>query len=83
MRSAVSIIDSSERQTRSTGALIQEVVVETVMASRLRTAALIAVAEKAQRGQAARDRVFARHPPALHACWIGRQREAHHGDARG
>ena len=79
--SAVSIIDSSERQTRAPVCAVEEVVVEALVAGRLGAAALIAVAEETQRGEAALHGFGARDPAALHRHRIARQRESDHRDA--
>ena len=60
---------------------VEEVVVEALEARRLRAAALVARVEEMQRGERAPRGVSARHPAALDADDVGRQREADDRDA--
>ncbi len=60
---------------------VEEVVIEALVAGSRGAAALVAVAEEAQRQQAAAHRLGALDPAARDRRRIARQREAHHRDA--
>ena len=65
------------------GLHVEEVVIETLIAGRVRLVRLAAVPKKAQGDQRACRCVRTRHPSALHSNRITRQREAYDGDAGG